>query len=82
MDTNEDFKAVIDEIKNSTNKIAEDQIRLIDKLSGGGLTPQQEGEVLAELRAHAAKLKTIDEAVADEEVIDPQADAGSDEITG
>jgi len=62
METLQEFKTVIDEIKVSTDNIANDIVRLTDQLEVGGLTAAEETEVITELRAVAAKLKTIAEA--------------------
>lgn len=59
MATLEEFEAELTQINVHTNEIASDMQDLIDRLAAGGLTEQEEADVLAQLSAHKTALEGI-----------------------
>jgi hypothetical protein len=55
----ERFETVLSEIDTATTEIAAELTALRDQLAAGGLTPEQEAEVLTKLEAAATRLKGI-----------------------
>lgn len=59
MSTQEEFSEVLGQIKTNTENIAADIVTLTDRLAAGGLTADEEANVLTELRSVAGRLKEI-----------------------
>lgn len=65
MSTQEEFSEVLGQIKTNTENIATDITTLTDKLAAGGLTADEEANVLTELRSVAGRLKEISDITPD-----------------
>ncbi|MCO5238870.1 MAG: hypothetical protein M9904_02335 [Chitinophagaceae bacterium] len=73
MSTQEQFAEVLEQIKTNTENIAGDIVVLTDRLAAGGLTAEEEANVLTELRAVAGRLKEIADITPDAEQPAPEA---------
>lgn len=59
MATLAEFQQVLSDINAATTNIADDITRLTDQLGTGGLSADEEAQVLTELRAAADRLRTV-----------------------
>lgn len=73
MVTKSDFDAVIAQITDATNNIADDITRLTAQIGGGGLTADEQQAALDELNAVAVKLKGIADQTPDPTPVQPAA---------
>lgn len=63
----EEFQQALADINEAATNIADDITRLTDQLGGGGLTVEQETQILTELRATADRLRAIADVTPEEE---------------
>lgn len=63
----EEFQQALADINEAATNIADDITRLTDQLGGGGLTAEQETQILNELRATADRLRAIADVTQEEE---------------